>query len=123
MIYIIVGLGGTIGAILRYLVGNIFKKFTEKHGIVTFFINITGSFLIGYFSTRQIPEEFRCFLMAGLLGGFTTYSTFMSDIVKYLRERKHFEAFVYMFFFYIFRDNSCWTGHCFSKWYMESLDF
>lgn len=94
---IIAGIGGTIGALLRYLIGKIFKRFTEKdHPISTLFVNILGCFLIGYLSPKNLSNENRLFLITGFLGGFTTYSTFMLETTRYIRKDKHFKAILYI---------------------------
>lgn len=98
MNYLIVGIGGVIGAILRYLVGKIFKEIMKKdYSIAILFINVVGSFLVGYFSMEHLPGKYRLFFIAGLLGGFTSYSTFMLETVKYIKRGKYLKAFVYLF--------------------------
>lgn len=94
---IIVGIGGAIGALLRYLTGKVFKKFIEKdHPISTLFINVSGCFLIGYLSSKNLSNENRLFLITGFLGGFTTYSTFMLETTEYIRKNKHSKAVIYV---------------------------
>ncbi|ADQ41483.1 CrcB protein [Caldicellulosiruptor acetigenus I77R1B] len=103
MNYLIVGVGGVIGAILRYTVGKIFREVMEKdHPVATLFINVIGSFLIGYLSTKHLSGEYKLFLMTGLLGGFTTYSTFMLETSRYIKRKKHMKAFIYVFISILF---------------------
>lgn len=103
MSYLIVGTGGIFGAISRYVVGKIFRKVIGKdHPIATFFINTTGSFLIGYLSAKYIPYEYKLFFIAGFLGSFTTYSTFMFEVSKYIKNKKFTKAFIYLFSSIIF---------------------
>lgn len=98
MNYLIVGVGGVIGAILRYIVGKIFREVMDKdHPVATLFINVIGSFLIGYLSTKHLSSEYKLFLMTGLLGGFTTYSTFMLETSRYIKKDKHIKALIYVF--------------------------
>lgn len=70
-------LGAAIGAPVRFLVDQYFRKFTDKP-IGTFTVNILGSFLIGvaYSSTEHLHD----FLAIGFAGSFTTWSTFIIDI-------------------------------------------
>lgn len=97
MNYIVVGLGGMVGAVLRYLISRIFKEVLEKeHPISTLFINVVGSFLIGYFSTKHLSSTYKLFITTGLLGGFTTYSTFMLESSRYIKKSKHTKAFIYI---------------------------
>lgn len=81
-----VGAGGFLGATSRYLltisVDEYFKASQFPVGIAT--VNILGCFLIGlfagYFEIKGVMNvELRLFLFAGLLGGFTTFSTFVND--------------------------------------------
>ncbi len=98
-----VGIGGAFGAISRYLI-NISPLATlfEKFPFPTFFINITGSFLIGFlfivFTDKlQINENLRLAIMVGFLGAFTTFSTFELEIWSLVKENQFFTAFLYLF--------------------------
>lgn len=83
-----VGLGGAIGAILRYLVGSAFlQRFGPGFPWGTFAINVTGSFLIGMVAQFALTRSFgvtpmvRIFVATGVLGGYTTFSAFSLDTV------------------------------------------
>lgn len=83
-----VALGGAIGAVLRYLVGSAFlQRFGPGFPWGTFAINITGSFLIGVIAQFALTRSFgitpmiRIFAATGVLGGYTTFSTFSLDSV------------------------------------------
>ena len=85
---IAVGIGGGIGAILRYVIGTLFlQRFGPGFPWGTFFINITGSFMIGIVAQLAITRAFgmtptiRIFAATGVLGGYTTFSTFSLDSV------------------------------------------
>lgn len=81
-------LGAAIGAPVRFLIDQYFRKFTDKP-IGTFAVNIVGSFVIGlaYSSTDHLHD----FLAIGFAGAFTTWSTFIIDL--YLGyELKHYKA-------------------------------
>ncbi len=98
-----VAIGGAFGAVARYLINvsplaNVFEKFPFP----TFFINITGSFLIGFLFVLLsdkflINENFRIALMIGFLGAFTTFSTFELEIFSLDREKYFATAFAYLF--------------------------
>ncbi|MGI8788124.1 MAG: fluoride efflux transporter CrcB [Pyrinomonadaceae bacterium] len=98
-----VAVGGAFGAATRYLINisplaNLFEKFPFP----TFFINITGSFLIGFtlmILNEKFPsnENLRLALLVGFLGAFTTFSTFELEIFELLRERYFATAFLYFF--------------------------
>jgi CrcB protein len=97
-----VAIGGAFGAVARYLINisplaNIFEKFPFP----TFFINITGSFLIGFLFVLLsdkifINENFRIALTVGFLGAFTTFSTFEFEVFSLVRERHFAIAFTYL---------------------------
>lgn len=79
-------IGGGIGAVLRYLVGSVFlQKFGPGFPWGTFVINVTGSFLIGIVAQFALTRSFgvtpmvRIFAATGVLGGYTTFSTFSLD--------------------------------------------
>tara|TARA_Y100001936_G_scaffold174230_1_gene170703 strand:- start:2761 stop:3129 length:369 start_codon:yes stop_codon:yes gene_type:complete len=76
----IIGLGGFMGANLRYFSGLLMNKYYhEMFG--TLVVNIIGSFLIalfyGYLNDKNVmSEELRLLIPIGILGSFTTFSTF-----------------------------------------------
>jgi CrcB protein len=83
MPYLLVGLGGFIGANARFVVARVVgAAFETKFPLGTFVINVTGSFLLGVLGTivaqRVMPnsESMRLALGVGFLGAFTTFSTF-----------------------------------------------
>jgi CrcB protein len=85
MLYLIVFLGAGIGGALRHGVNvGAARYFGPGFPYGTFIVNVVGSFamglLAGYFLARPgIPQHFRLFLTTGILGGFTTFSTFSLD--------------------------------------------
>jgi len=90
---LIVGMGGFIGAVARYGA----TGFVHRHGgdffpWGTLAINVTGCFLIGalvYFATDRavLSPNVRLFLQIGILGAFTTFSTFGYETVELIRDR------------------------------------
>lgn len=88
-----VGIGGGIGAILRYLVGAAFlQRFGPGFPWGTFVINVTGSFFIGVIAQLALTRAFgitpnvRLFAATGVLGGYTTFSTFSLDTVTLVED-------------------------------------
>lgn len=78
---IIVGIGGFIGSVCRYLIGLIPVKETWDFPIKTFAINLAGSFIIGLIAAAAAKDQTLnprviLFLKVGLCGGFTTFSSF-----------------------------------------------
>lgn len=88
----IIGTGGFIGSILRYL-GQLVagKIFSPSFPMGTFLINIIGCLMIGvvYAMSEKgnlLTAELRLFLAVGFCGGFTTFSTFSNDNLMLLKE-------------------------------------
>ena len=75
---LLVCLGGAIGSGTRYLVG-----LTLPYG--TLIVNIVGSLLIAFAMEAVRPGDLRVMLVAGFLGGFTTYSAFNEETLRMLR--------------------------------------
>ena len=94
--------GGGIGSVLRYGVTLLVtQRFGPGFPWATFAINIVGSLIIGIVfelsqtRTLGVTPLVRIFLMTGVLGGFTTFSTFSLDIVTLASERAFLLAFAY----------------------------
>ena len=98
-----VAIGGAFGATARYLINisplqNLFGKFPFP----TFFINVLGSFLIGFFlifltDKIAVNDNLRFAVMVGFLGAFTTFSTFELEIWNLIEEGFYTNAFLYLF--------------------------
>ena len=94
---LLVGAGGFAGALLRYLVALVF----QKHGLAwpagTLVANAAGCFAIGVLASLTGPAAFlspeaRLALAVGFCGGFTTMSSFMYEIARFLRDGEHLHA-------------------------------
>lgn len=87
---VIVGAGGCIGAVCRYLIGLIPLREGSAFPIKTFFINVLGCFLIGMIAAcaaknSAVNPKLVLFLKVGICGGFTTFSSFAletSDLLE-----------------------------------------
>ena len=90
--YVIVFLGGGLGAALRHGINlGVARWFGTTFPLATLFINVSGSLVMGliagYFAFRgSDSQHWRLFLTTGILGGYTTFSTFSLD-VAFLYER------------------------------------
>lgn len=88
-----VAIGAAIGGVLRYVVGQLFlQRFGPGFPYGTLFINVSGSFCIGIVAQLAATRAFgitpllRVLLATGVLGGYTTFSTFSLDAITLLEE-------------------------------------
>ncbi|HEV8537611.1 MAG TPA: fluoride efflux transporter CrcB [Bacteroidota bacterium] len=93
-------LGGGIGAAARYLLSGWIHELTgSTFPYGTFTENALGCFLIGLFMTGPdehflVDPSLRIFLTIGVLGGFTTFSTFSYETISMMRDAEYFFASV-----------------------------
>ena len=85
MAYLLVFVGGGMGAICRHFINTIFGRlFGTSFPYHTFFINVTGSIVMGLIAGYLAfkggsSQHARLFIMTGILGGYTTFSAFSLD--------------------------------------------
>ena len=97
----LVGAGGFLGSALRYIVSGTVQ---QSSGSVQFpygtlAVNVIGCFVIGALSALAenrgvFTMEARLFVFVGILGGFTTFSTFSNETMNFLREGENLRALV-----------------------------
>lgn len=91
-ILLLIGTGGLIGSIARYLAATYFTKvFPSAFPYGTFIVNIVGCLIIGIiFGISErfswLTPEWRMFLATGFCGGFTTFSSFAYENIKLIQE-------------------------------------
>jgi CrcB protein len=92
---LLIGLGGFVGAVSRYAVGGVVQNISSSIAFPygTIVVNVIGCFLIGSLAyladTRSLfSAGTRMFLFIGVLGAFTTFSTFANETLELLRDDK-----------------------------------
>lgn len=90
--YLAVSAGGALGACLRYGVADRFGEHWHRlFPLSTLAINLTGSFILAFFLTAIAPrairwQRWRLFFAIGVLGAYTTFSTFSVEMAHLLRD-------------------------------------
>ena len=97
MSYLAVALGGSLGAMLRYYLWNLIGS--QGNYVATIAANIIGCFLLGvlwvYIDKAIISETVRLFLMVGVLGSMTTFSTFSLELLLFWQQHEYVSAVTY----------------------------
>ena len=89
---LLVMIGGALGTLARYAVSVLALPISRDLPWGTILINVAGSFVIGFFGTLTlahgrfpVSENIRLFVMIGLCGGFTTFSSFSLQTLELIR--------------------------------------
>lgn len=119
---LLIGIGGFIGSIARYLVGTYVHRFLDIYCFPfgTFTVNLIGCFLIGLlgglFEFKQITHpEIRFFIFTGILGGFTTYSAFGYETFNLLKDGYIFLALLNSILQLILGLLAVWVGYTLAR--------
>lgn len=96
MEWIMIALGGGVGASLRYAVTVFITKLNYPVNYATVIVNLIGSFLLGLVIQKLNGELILTFLAIGVLGAFTTFSTFAFDLVKLFNEKYITKTIIYL---------------------------
>lgn len=115
---ILIGLGGFLGAVLRYLVSGGFQSWSGSAAFPygTLAVNLIGCLMIGLLAQlveirNILSPEARAFLFIGVLGAFTTFSTFGSESMNLLREGQALFSFLNVGAHLLFGFTAVWLGH------------
>jgi fluoride exporter len=97
LLYVVIG--GGLGAVLRYLLSGIIQKQASNlfpYG--TLVVNMIGAASIGFlwelFQNYEVSTNIRVFVFMGILGGFTTFSTFSLETFNLLKDKQYITAFI-----------------------------
>jgi CrcB protein len=88
--YLLVGIGGAFGAMVRYTMNGWLKGVAGSFPLDTFLINLSGSFILGLFLTlltrrNSTQVELRLLVGTGFIGAYTTFSSFTNEVLTLLR--------------------------------------
>ena len=123
MSILLVALGGAMGSVSRYLLGTWIQSASRSidfpYGTLT--VNLIGCFVIGLLS--QLAEargvftsEARAFVFIGILGGFTTFSSFGNDTINLVRDGETFNALANVGANVILGLTLVWLGRTIAYW-------
>jgi len=120
---LLVALGGALGSVSRYLLGawvqSVSRSIDFPYG--TLMVNLVGCFVIGFLSqlaeARSVfTSEARAFGFIGILGGFTTFSSFGNDTVNLIRDGETFTALANVGANVILGLTLVWLGRAVAYW-------
>jgi CrcB protein len=100
--YVAIGIGGTLGCWARYVQSNLVQAvFGRGFPVATLSINVIGSFLMGFLfivtlERLMIPPSVRVGVLTGVLGGYTTFSTFEMETLLLAENGEFVKAALYV---------------------------
>lgn len=117
--YIWVAIGGALGSVARFWAsGFIARRFGETFPWGTLIVNVTGSLVIGFFATSTGSEgrwivgpQGRTFFMIGVLGGYTTFSSFSLQTLNLARDGEWLYAIANAVLSLVLCVAGVWLGH------------
>jgi fluoride exporter len=119
MSYLLIFVGGGLGSVARFACsGLVANSFGQTFPWGTLLVNVTGSFVIGLFATLTgtegrwlVPPSGRQFVMIGICGGYTTFSSFSLQTLDLVQEGQWFRAFVNVVASFVLCLVGVWGGH------------
>ncbi|MCS6774129.1 MAG: fluoride efflux transporter CrcB [Anaerolineae bacterium] len=114
---LLIGAGGFIGAVLRYWLSGYVQRLarSELFPLGTLGVNVLGCLLIGFLSylaeaRSAFTPELRALVFTGILGGFTTFSTFSNETFNLLRGGEGLSALLNLVAHVVLGIGSVWLG-------------
>lgn len=111
MAYLWIGLGGALGSMLRFGIAGIVARWAGQAFLGTMFVNITGSFAIGFIAALGPMKFWEQLLMIGVLGGYTTFSSFSLQTLQLVHEGRVSTAAVNVLGSVLLCLVGVWLGH------------
>ncbi len=113
--YLIVGVGGFVGAIARYMIGTyIGSRFGIRFPYGTFVINISGCFLVGFIVTllarTTASQYWRYLIPIGFIGAYTTFSTFEYETLRAVQDGQITAGLLNVVFSVVVGFAAVWVG-------------
>ncbi len=111
-----IALGGAGGSVMRYVAAGLVQRWAGgAFPAGTLLVNVLGCFAIGCLATPfqeggLVPQEVRLLVMVGLLGGFTTFSTFGLETIQLLRDGEWFLGMGNVLLSNALGLMACWLG-------------
>lgn len=111
-----IAVGGAIGALMRFWMSTgVHAIFGRDFPYGTLSVNVTGSLLIGilyvlFYERMDISVEWRAAILIGVLGAFTTFSTFSIETLNLIEASEHLKAFVNVLLSVSLCLLACWFG-------------
>jgi len=119
MIYLWIAVGGALGSVARFWCSGVAARLVgETFPWGTIVVNVTGSFIIGFAATTMGPDgrlfagtTARQFVMVGLCGGYTTFSSFSLQTLNLLNDGEWFAAIGNVTLSVVLCLIAVWAGH------------
>ncbi|WP_255489801.1 fluoride efflux transporter CrcB [Dysgonomonas sp. 25] len=120
---LLVGLGGGLGSILRFLTSTYINRwYIQAFPMGTFVVNIVGCFLIGLLMAmagKYLNEDLRLLLITGFCGGYTTFSTFSAENMFLLQNGNYATLGLYILASVAVGLLAVWLGDALVNWIYE----
>lgn len=117
------GVGGFIGSVLRYWFSGLVQQWMQSAAFPfgTLAVNVIGSLIIGFLSQLAdargvFTAETRALVFIGLLGGFTTFSTFSNETMNFMRQGQGWSAFLNAGAQIVLGLGAVWLGRAIAYW-------
>jgi CrcB protein len=118
---LLIAVGGALGAVMRFLSqATVYELVGKSFPFGTLFVNVTGSFLMGLLSIFLVEKfnlgaEWHMAILIGVLGSFTTFSTFSIETLVLFEQGDMFKALANIMLSVTLCIGAVWTGAYFAK--------